>query len=84
MLITVHDCSFLFLSADCSNREVSERELERFQRQYKIIALPTSNVNAKRHAADPSVPNGRAAIEVCLCHCREVGHVTLCLELVLQ
>ncbi|XP_064384018.1 ciliogenesis and planar polarity effector 2-like isoform X2 [Halichondria panicea] len=50
--------------ADCSNREVSERELERFQRQHKIIALPTSNVNTKRHAADPSVPDGRAAIEV--------------------
>ncbi len=40
------------------------RELEQFQRQYKIIALPASNVNSRRHAVDHSDPDGRAGVEV--------------------
>ena len=61
-----HCCSHapLSYSADSSRREVTEAEVEQFQRTTRLIVLPIANANGPR-LGDGETPDGREGIAVC-------------------
>ena len=53
----------LSYSADSSRREVTEAEVEQFQRTTRLIVLPIANANGPR-LGDGETPDGREGIAV--------------------
>ena len=51
-------------SADSTNREVTEAELEHFQDTTKLAVLPIANTNGPRLPDEPDSPDGREGIKV--------------------
>lgn len=64
--------------ADSCKREVTESEVQQFQRDTNLIVLPTSNVNGRR-LGDGVTPDGRAGIAVSRCFALKFNRV-LCVS----
>ena len=58
--------SFLLKSADSANREMTDSEIKYFQDSTSLIVLPIANVNSPRLSGEPTSPDGREGIKVCI------------------
>ena len=58
---------FNLQSADTTNREVTQSEIEYFQETTNLAVLPIINTNSPRLSGEPDTPDGREGIKVILC-----------------
>ena len=57
-------CTYMYNSADSTNREVTEAEVRHFQDTTKLVVLPIANTNGPRLSTEPTSPDGREGIKV--------------------